>query len=72
MFHRNRKRQPAKEYDRENLRPLIRCSICNGEQVAGFEDKRTGQFQEIMLIRNSADLALFCQTYGLTDVPKKY
>lgn len=72
MFHRNKKRGPAKEYDRENLRPLIRCSICNGEQVAGFEDKRTGQFREIMLIRSPADLALFCQTYGLTDVPKKY
>lgn len=25
-------------YDKENKKPVIRCSICTGEQVAGFKD----------------------------------
>ena len=33
-----RKTIEKKEYDRENLRPLLRCSICTGEQVAGFKN----------------------------------
>ena len=25
-------------YDKENKKPVIKASICNGEQVAGFKD----------------------------------
>ena len=32
-----RKTVEKKEYDRENLHPVLRCSICTGEQVAGFK-----------------------------------
>lgn len=39
-------------YDRENEIPVIRSSICTGEQVAGFKDKNTGYFREIMCIRS--------------------
>ena len=39
-----RKTIEKKEYDRENLRPLLRCSICTGEQVAGFKNRHTGKF----------------------------
>ncbi|MCR5477595.1 MAG: aspartate dehydrogenase [Lachnospiraceae bacterium] len=64
--------QPAFDYDPDLHRPVIRASICNGEQVAGFKDRRTGEFHEVMLIRGDADLALFLQTYGLTQVSKEY
>lgn len=37
-------------YDREHLKPVIRASICTGEQVAGFKDLRTGKIEEVMLI----------------------
>lgn len=37
-------------YDKEKQKPVIRCSICTGEQVAGFKDIRTGKFTDIMLI----------------------
>ncbi len=50
----------------------MRCSICNGEQVAGFKDIRTGKFQEVMVIRSGRDLDDFLQMYGLEDVPKEY
>ena len=29
-------------YDRDELRPVIRSSICTGEKVAGFKELRTG------------------------------
>lgn len=28
-------------YDKENKKPVIKASICNGEQVAGFKDIHT-------------------------------
>lgn len=59
-------------YDRENLRPVIRSSICTGERVAGFKDIKTGKFKDIMLIRNDRDLESFKNTYGITDIDKEY
>ncbi|MCM1084611.1 MAG: aspartate dehydrogenase [Clostridium sp.] len=59
-------------YDKENLRPVIRSSICTGERVAGFKDIRTGKFKDIMLIRNDRDLKNFMETYGISDIEKEY
>ena len=54
-------------YDRENLKPMIRSSICTGEQVAGFKHIHTGRFSEVMLIRNAADLREFLELYDLSE-----
>lgn len=54
-------------YDKENKKPVIKASICNGEQVAGFKDIRTGEVEEVMLIRNAGDLAAFKQRYGIDE-----
>ena len=43
-------------YDPETQRAVLRCSICNGEQVAGFRNKITGEFTEVMLIRDAKEL----------------
>lgn len=61
-----------KEYDRENLRPILRCSICNGEQVAGFKNIHTGKFEEVMFIRNEKDLAVFQKMYDIETITKEY
>ncbi|MDE7435904.1 MAG: aspartate dehydrogenase [Lachnospiraceae bacterium] len=61
-----------KEYDRENLRPILRCSICNGEQVAGFKNIHTGKFEEVMFIRNEKDLAAFQEMYDIETITKEY
>lgn len=69
------KRKTVKvDYDRENQRPVIRASICNGEQVVGFKDIRTGKFSDVMLIRDDRDLAEFLERYGIVreDVKKEY
>ena len=53
--------------------PAIRCSICTGEQVAGFRDGQTGRFEEVMLIRSPADLEEFKAKYGISgEIEKIY
>lgn len=71
MFRRKAKKC---SYDRENLRPVIRVSICTGEQVAGFKNIHTGKFTECLLIRNSGDLKEFLETYDISeaDVTREY
>lgn len=61
-----------KVYDKENLCPIIRCSICNGEQVAGFKNIHTGKFEEVMLIRDRKDLDTFMEMYDIETVTKEY
>lgn len=63
MFHRKIKKM---EYDRENQKPVIRSSICNGERVAGFRDKNTGKLTEIMLIRDNKDMDRFLEDYDIS------
>ena len=69
LFH--KKTMANITYDRENLIPAIRASICTGEQVAGFCRKENGKFEEVMLIRNDSDLGAFRQAYGITGEIKK-
>ncbi|WP_155830826.1 aspartate dehydrogenase [Butyrivibrio sp. AE3009] len=68
-----KKKTEKKTYDKENKKPVIKASICNGEQVAGFRDVHTGTFEEVMLIRDSEDLFEFKNEYGITeDIEKIY
>lgn len=62
MFHRKMKKL---SYDRENQKPVIRASICTGEQVAGFKDIHTGKFTEVMLIKDNYDMDEFLETYDI-------
>lgn len=63
----------AKEkYDVNTLVPAMRCSICTGEQVAGFKDKTTGAFTEVMLIRSEKDLKAFKKQYGIEGELEKF
>lgn len=69
------KRKQVKEsYDRENQKPVIRASICTGEKVAGFKDIHTGKFTEVMVIRDSRDMAEFTAKYDISvsDIRKEW
>ena len=57
--------------DKADKIPVIKCSICNGEQVAGFKDPHTGAFEEDMLILGEKDLKQFMKKYGITGEIKK-
>ncbi len=67
-----KKRVEPQKYDRENQIPVLHCSICNGEQVAGFKDIHTGKFSEVCLIRNDAELQAFKEQYGIMEITKEY
>ena len=67
-----KKTEIKKEYDKKNMRPVLKCSICNGEQVAGFKNVHTGKFEEIMLIRNGDDLDAFMKMYNISEISKEY
>ncbi len=68
-----KRKQPTLSYDPAIRKPLIKASICNGEQVAGFKNLETGAFEEIMLIRDAADLNEFKRLYGIEgEVEKVY
>ena len=57
----------------ENKKPVIKASICNGEQIAGFKDIHTGKIDEVMLIKNQTDLYAFKKMYGIDgEIEKEY
>ena len=66
-----KKKSVRKSYDKEKIRPVIRTSICTGEQVAGFKDIQTGKMEEIMLIKCPQDLEYSKSIYSITEeIPK--
>ena len=62
-----KKKTIVKTYDKDNKKPVIKASICNGEQIAGFKDIHTGKIEEVMLIKGSADLEFFKKMYGIDE-----
>ena len=52
--------------------PAIRCSICTGEQVAGFRIPETGRFEEVLLLRSPEDLDRFRKKYGIEGEIEKF
>ena len=73
MFGRKKKKIEKKSYDRENMKPILHASICTGETVAGFKYRRTGKFEEVMLVKSEADKELFKEIYDITDdLPTEY
>ena len=48
------------DYNKAEKQPAVKSSICTGEMVAGFIDIDTGKFHDYMLIKNDAELELFC------------
>lgn len=71
MFGKKKKIQ-IKTYDPKKQLPVLKCSICSGEQVAGFKNLETGKFEEVMCIRNDADLRVFQEMYGVSKLIKEY
>ena len=71
LFTKKKDAQPAHEECRGT--PAIRCSICTGEQVAGFRNAETGRFEEVMLLRTQEDLEWFRKRYGIIgEIEKIY
>ena len=67
-----KKQKPDIKFDPETQYAVIRSSICTGEKVAGFKNKKDGHFTEVMVIRSSADEKIFKEMYGLESVRTEY
>ena len=66
LFHRHKETQPRRmAWNPEEETPVIRCSICTGEQVAGFQHKSDGRFVPVQLLQSERDLDDFRVRYGL-------
>ena len=72
LFGKKKIVKPSFEFKKEIHQAVLKCSICNGEQVVGFKDKETGHFTEIMFIKEPADLEKFRMTYGVDSITKEY
>ena len=72
LFKKHKPEVPV--FSLEEYEPVIRSSICTGEQVACMRNRATGQLREVMLLRSSSDLEEFCRSYGLRaeDIKKVY
>ena len=70
----NKKNKDIPHISLEKSVPVLRCSICTGEQVLCSKDRKTGQLTELMLIRKPSDLFDFCDANGISaeDVKKIY
>lgn len=52
--------------------PVIRRSICTGEQTGGYMDRTNGKFIEVMLINDERDLKEFKQLVHSDDIRTVY
>ena len=59
-------------FDSDKQIAVIKCSICTGEQVAGFKSKEDGHFTEAMVIRDDMDLLKFKEIYKIAEIKKEY
>ena len=59
-------------YDREKQIPVLKCSICTGERIAGFKDIETGHITEVLVIRSDEDLIKFKKHYGIDSLKDEY
>ena len=57
-------------YDPAEQKPVIRCSICTGEQTACLKNLCNGRLTEIMLIRDSKDLEAFQAACGVSEIER--
>lgn len=72
FFKKKKEKIQVLEYDKEKEVPVLRCSICTGEQVAGFKDIYTGKIRDLMLINSEQDLEKFKMMYGVDELKKVY
>ena len=58
------KKKMSPSYDSAAQKPVLRCSICTGEQVAGFISP-DGHFEDVQLIRTPQELDAFRARYSI-------
>lgn len=71
LFNRKPKK-PALPYDPATQQPAVRKSICTGEMTAGFIDRQTGRFTDLMRLDGQAGLEQFKRDTGADEIKEIY
>ena len=64
LFSKKQKEYP--KMPKGDYEPVLRCSICTGEQVLCAKERSTGHLVELMLIKSPAQLEGFCAANGIS------
>ena len=72
ILHHKKTQDDVIKLDPETQYAVMRSSICTGEKVAGFKNKKDGHFTEVMVIRTAEDERRFKEIYDLESVRTKY
>ena len=48
----------------------IEISVCTGEKMIGFRNRRTGRLEQAVLVRSQQDIDDFYHAHGLSAGPK--
>lgn len=65
------KKNSILSYNKDIYVPVLKCSICTGEMVAGFKEINTGKFIDDMYVSGDKDIDKFKKKYGITDTLEK-
>lgn len=67
-----KKKPSAIPYDPATQQPAVRKSICTGEMTAGFVDKATGKFIDLMRLDGQQGLEAFKAQVGTEEIKTIY
>lgn len=72
LFRKEKNKYP--KFPEGDYVPVLKCSICTGEQVLCAKDRASGHIHELMLIRFPEELEDYCRYNGiaLDSVEKIY
>lgn len=59
-------------FDPKTQYAVVLSSICTGEKMAGFRNKKDRSFTEVMLVKTPEDLDRFKKMYGIETVKTEY
>ena len=62
-----RHKKPELSWDPQRQRPAVRRSICTGEMTAGFIDRDTGAFHDLMRLDGRKGLEDFIKALGVKE-----
>lgn len=60
-----KKQRDIPAIDPVSFEPVLRCSICSGEQTLCVRDRESGHVHELMLIRSGSELEEICDANGI-------
>ena len=60
-----RKKYKIPEFRPEDHEPVLKCSICTGEQIFCIRDRKTGDIKELMFVTSPVRLQEICSDNGI-------